>query len=71
MKKLFLHKNCVCVQTELWKGWDEKAFLKGLLNKGRLSHTLTSAAQSPFIPAHTQRQHLVMGATRGRQEFSA
>lgn len=64
MKKIFLYKNCVCVQTKLWKGWGEKeACLKGLLTKGRLSHTLTSAARSPSIPA--QRESLVMGATGG------
>lgn len=66
MKNLFLHKNCVCVRTELWKGWDEKeARLKGPLDKGRLSHTLTSAAQSPSVPAYSQRECLVTGVTRG------
>lgn len=67
LKELFLHRNCVCVQTELWKGWGEKeACLRGRLNKGRLSHTRTSAAQSPSVSGHNQREHMVMGAPRAR-----
>lgn len=56
MKEFFLHRNCVCIQAEQWKGWGGKeACLRGRLNKGRLSHSLTSAAQSLSTSGHSQR----------------
>ena len=52
------YTNCVCIQAEQWEGCGEKeACLRGRLNKGRLSHSLTSAAQSLSTSGHSQRAH--------------